>query len=87
MALIDTHKAVKQCITAGMSERQAEAITEIISSIDQHIATKGDILRLEGKIEADIARLEEKLDTHMKWLMTICGAILLLLIKLAFFNV
>ena len=34
MALIDTHKAVKQFITAGIPEKQAEAITEVISNID-----------------------------------------------------
>lgn len=28
MALIDTHKAVKQFTTAGILEKQAEAITE-----------------------------------------------------------
>lgn len=75
MALIDTHKAVKQFMTSGIPERQAEAITEVISSIDQHVATK-----------ADIARLEDKLDTHIKWIMTICGAIFLMLVKLVFFN-
>jgi hypothetical protein len=75
MALIDTHKAVKLFITAGIPERQAEAITEVISNIDQHVATK-----------SDIARLEDKLDTHIKWIMTIGGAMFIMLLKLVFFN-
>jgi hypothetical protein len=75
MALIDTHKAVKQFTTAGIPEKQAEAITEVISNIDQHVATK-----------SDISRLEDKLDTHIKWIMTIGGAMFLMLVKLVFFN-
>jgi hypothetical protein len=75
MALIDTHKAVKQFTTAGIPEKQAEAITEVISNIDQHVATK-----------SDIARLEDKLDNHIKWMFTISGAIFLLLLKLVFFG-
>lgn len=75
MALIDTHKAVKQFTTAGIPEKQAEAITEVISNIDQHVATKGDI-----------SRLEDKLDNHIKWMITISGAIFLFLIKLVFFG-
>lgn len=74
MALIDTHKVVKQFTTAGLTEKQAEAITDVISNIDQHVATKGDI-----------ARLEDKLELHMKWLMGVGIAILLMLAKLVFF--
>ncbi len=86
MALIDTHKAVKQFTTAGIPEKQAEAITEVISNIDQHVATKSDIARLEDKIEANTERLEDKLDNHIKWMFTISGAIFLLLLKLVFFG-
>jgi polyhydroxyalkanoate synthesis regulator phasin len=75
MALIDTHKAVKQFTTAGIPEKQAEAITEVISNIDQQVATK-----------SDIARLESKIDIHMKWIMGIGGAMFLMLVKLTFFN-
>ena len=82
MVLIDTHKAVKQFITAGIPEKQAEAITEVISNIDNKVATKSDIEALKS----DIFRLEDKLDTHMKWVMTIGGTMFLLLIKIAFFT-
>lgn len=86
MALIDTHQAVKKIKASGLKENQAEVITEIISNIDQHLATKGDIARLEAKIESNIEKLEDKLDNHIKWMMTISGAIFLLLLKTAFFN-
>lgn len=74
MALIDTHKAVKQFTTAGIPEKQAEAITEVISNIDQNVATKGDIDRLENKIEVEA-----------KWIKTVSVIIIGLLIKIAFF--
>ena len=85
MALIDTHKAVKQFTTAGIPEKQAEAITEVISNIDQNVATKGDIDRLENKIEAYIARLEDIIEVEAKWIKTVSVIIIGLLIKIAFF--
>jgi polyhydroxyalkanoate synthesis regulator phasin len=86
MTLIDTHKAIKQFTTAGIPEKQAEAITEVISNIDQQVATKSDIARLEDKIEANIERLEDKLDDHIKGCLLFSGAIFLLLLKLVFFG-
>jgi len=82
MALIDTHKAVKQFTTAGIPEKQAEAITEVISNIDHQVATKSDIARLESKIDM----VNNKFDIHMKWIMGIGGAMFLMLVKLTFFN-
>jgi hypothetical protein len=82
MALIDTHKAVKQFTTAGIPEKQAEAITEVISNIDQQVATKSDIARLESKIDM----VNNKFDIYMKWIMGIDGAMFLMLVKLTFFN-
>ena len=82
MALIDTHKAVKQFTDTGIPEKQAEAIIELISNIDKHAATKGSIAALKS----DISRLEVKLDTHTKWVMTTGVAIFLMLVKLVFFS-
>lgn len=97
MALIDTHKVVKEFIAVGLKENQAEAITHVISNIDEKLATKADIARLESVnkadisrlesgMKADISRLEDKIDINMKWLIGIGMAILLLLVKMAFFN-
>ena len=82
MALIDTHQAVKKFVASGFEEKQAEAITEVISNIDQHVATKSDIARLEAKIDI----VENKLDINMKWIIGISGAMFLMLVKLVFFN-
>ncbi|MCP4264828.1 MAG: hypothetical protein GY777_04510 [Candidatus Brocadiaceae bacterium] len=75
MALIDTHKAVKQFTTAGIPEKQAEAITEVISNIDQQVATK-----------SDIARLEDKIEIEAKWIKALLLLLLAVGIKIAFFN-
>ena len=75
MALIDTHQAVKKFIASGFKEEQAEAITSIISNLDEKIATKGDITRLEDKIE-----------TEAKWLKGLGLLGIGLLIKIAFFS-
>ena len=58
----------------AIPEKQAEAITEVISNIDQNVATKGDIDRLENKIEVEA-----------KWIKTVSVIIIGLLIKIAFF--
>lgn len=75
MALIDTHQAVKKFIASGFKEEQAEAITSIISNLDEKIATKGDI-----------ARLEDKIETEAKWLKGLGLLGIGLLIKIAFFS-
>ena len=86
MALIDTHKAVKQFTTAGIPEKQAEAITEVISNIYQHVATKSDISRLEDKIESNIEKLEEKIEIEAKWIKALLLLLLAVGIKIAFFG-
>jgi hypothetical protein len=75
MALIDTHQAVKKFIASGFKEEQAEAITSIISNLDEKIATKADIVRLENKIEIEV-----------RWLKGLGLLGIGLLIKIAFFS-
>lgn len=75
MALIDTHQAVKKFIASGFKEEQAEAITSIISNLDEKIATKADIVRLENKIEIEA-----------RWLKGLGLLGIGLLIKIAFFS-
>ena len=75
MALIDTHQAVKKFIASGFKEEQAEAITSIISNLDEKIATKADIVRLENKIEIEV-----------RWLNGLGLLGIGLLIKIAFFS-
>lgn len=75
MALIDTHQAVKKFIASGFKEEQAEAITSIISNLDEKIATKADIVRLEDKIEIEA-----------RWLKGLGLLGIGLLIKIVFFS-
>ena len=75
MALIDTHQAVKKFIASGFKEEQAEAITSMISNLDEKIATKADIVRLEDKIEIEA-----------RWLKGLGLLGIGLLIKIAFFS-
>jgi hypothetical protein len=86
MALIDTHKVVKEFIAVGLKEDQAEAITQAISSVDDKLATRPDLQAVKVELKSGIARLEDKLELNMKWMFAISGAIFLLLLKLVFFG-
>jgi hypothetical protein len=55
----DTHAFVKRLTSVGMPEAQAEILAdEQVRLIDERLATKTDIARLEAATKADIARLE-----------------------------
>lgn len=86
MALIDTHKVVKEFIAVGLKEEQAEAITKAISSVDGKLATKSDLQAVKVELKSDLARLEDKLELNMKWMMGVGIASLLMLAKLVFFS-
>ena len=97
MALTDTHTIIKDLITAGIPEKQAEVLVsrfvvkEALDSIEQDhskLATKGDILSLQHKIEVMEQKLESKivtLDTNIKWLTAITLLVAGILIKNTFF--
>ncbi len=55
---------------AGFSREQVEAITEYL---DQGVATKADIERLEGKIQTNIERLEGKIN-NLYWMFGVLVA-------------
>lgn len=64
---IDTLEYVKKLEAAGIDRRAAEAHAEALrASIEDELATKADILRLEASTKADIHRLEAstKADFH-----------------------
>ena len=50
MALLDTHKTVKEFIAAGIKEEHAEVITTALSRIDNQVASKGDVSELKHDI-------------------------------------
>lgn len=56
----DTFKFIKTLTASGLSEPQAEAISNVLHNIHETTewATKADISRLEATTKADISRLE-----------------------------
>jgi len=87
--LIDTHKAIEKLIAVGNKKANAEAIVEIINSQEDSLATKGDILSIKKEMEVIDTKLEGKmngLEKDINWLKALQIAILVLLIKVAFFN-
>lgn len=61
--LIDTRKAFRQLREeGGFSDAQADAIIDIFTDVDEQVATKGDIDRLDSKIES----LEDRMDQRFE---------------------
>ena len=60
MALLDTHKAIKEFIAAGIDEKHAEVITNVFSRIDDQVASKSDMRDLKQYMSHDISKVEEK---------------------------
>ena len=61
--LIDTRKAFRRLQEeGGFSDAQADAIVDIFTDVDEQVATKGDIERLDSKIES----LEERMNQRFE---------------------
>ena len=80
---IDTLKFVRKLTEAGMERPMAEAIVEGIAEADtSELATKGDVARVEAKIDTSAAELRaEMLRFMMVQAVTIIG-VTVTLIKL-----
>ena len=65
--MFDTHAFVKELTQAGMPEQQAEVLARSQATlIDEKLATKEDIKRLELATKQDIKRLELATKQDMK---------------------
>ncbi len=98
----DTLKFVEKLRAAGVPEAQAKVQAEVLvfaldEVMDQQLATKVDIMRLERELKTDIVRLERELKAEiipmqrdlfvLKWMMgMMIGGITALVLK-AFFPV
>lgn len=73
--IFDTHKFIQTLQEAGFDQRQAEAVSHAFkeASGEAEIATKRDIERLEGKLEARFERLDGKL-TLVQWMLALVVA-------------
>lgn len=73
----DTMATARLLRESGIEERQAAAITTAIKDgVTGGVATKADIAMLK----TDLARLEAKVETELKWIKLIGGAILAVLV-------
>ena len=83
----DTHEFVKKLKGAGFSESQAEAVAEaqrdsLAQALDNHLATKADISRLELKLIEHEGEFK-----FIKWMLgIILGGVIALVLK-AFFPI
>jgi len=61
MALLNTHATVKKFVHFGLSEDQAEAITEAINEQNQELATKSDLAILRSDMNSMKAELKSEI--------------------------
>ena len=94
MTVLDTHTIVKELISVGISEKEAEVLIKRFVARDEinyfksEIATKTHIYELRSELKSDISelrseffKLENKMDINMKWIMAIGVVIIGLLLK------
>ncbi len=62
----DTHRFVKRLTGTGFTEAQAEALAdEQAGLLDSNLATKRDLLKLEGGLERQMTELKGDLERQM----------------------
>jgi hypothetical protein len=65
--VFDTHAFVKRLTAAGMPEAQAEVLAdEQVRLIDDRLATKEDIAKLQAATTVDIAKLQAATKTDLR---------------------
>ncbi len=68
----DTHKYVKDFVSVGMSELQAEAVVRIVSESKSYdlskLSTKEQVILLDHKLDTSVAMLDQKIDTSVAML-------------------
>lgn len=77
----DTLRAARDLEAAGIARAHAEAIAETIGRADERVATRGDIERVESRIEQLEKTIEKKADkadiAALKWILAFQGALIL----------
>ena len=65
--MLDTHAFIKELTEAGMPERQAEVLARSQASlIDEKLATKEDLKKLELATKRDLKELEQTTKRNLK---------------------
>lgn len=70
----DTQELVRELKTSGMPQEQAEAVVRTIVKSHAELATKGDIDRMELKLDSRFALIDVKFD-KLSWMIGILIAL------------
>ena len=62
---IDTHASIKRLADAGVPDKQAEALVELMAQQHEDVATKADIAALQSATKTDIATINDKMATKI----------------------
>lgn len=66
-ALIDTREAFRRLREeGGFTDAQADAIVDILTDVDEQLATRGDIEQLRADTKSSIEQLAERIDQFEK---------------------
>ena len=102
MAAIDTHTIVKELVSSGIKEREAEAFVSNFVSKSEFLEMGRDRLGLATKHDIDLIRQEMqssaellkhefkaslgKIEVEQRWIKAAMVGVIGLLIKIAFFS-
>ena len=81
--MFDTHAFVKELTEAGMPEQQAEVLARSQATlIDEKLATKEDLKKLELATKRDLKELELRLTLRLGSMMVVAIGVVAALVKL-----
>ena len=81
--VFDTLAYTRRLTQAGVEDKHAEALTDALrAAFSEGVATKADIARLEGRMDALGARMDA-LDAHMRAMQWVLGLMAALLVMMA----
>ena len=81
--MFDTHAFVKELTRVGMPEEQAEVLARSQATlIDEKLATKEDLKKLELATRRDLKELELRLTLHLGSMIVVAIGVVAALVKL-----